>query len=151
MINRTVIQPTQKNIKIGDTVVPYSTSNKKVYHGKIRGAKYIIKSFRRSVCFVDYVIFYRLKLELLYLILCSYNILIMQTSATLTLLKHISIYFTYLQNMRMRFICNVRKFNHISEFNWKRKWFPIRYRRNRHILQFLYRILLNPATTIYFE
>ena len=56
-----------------------------------------------------------------------------------------------LQNLCIRFIFGVRKYDHISEFRNKLKWLPIRLRRNTHILHLLYSVLFNPSTPPYLK
>lgn len=46
-----------------------------------------------------------------------------------------------LQNLCIRFIYGLRKFDHISEYRRQLKWLPIRFRRNLHILTVLYNVL----------
>lgn len=54
-----------------------------------------------------------------------------------------------LQNVCIRFIFGLRKYDHISSFRSQLKWLPIRYRRNAHILSTLYNILYNPSAPSY--
>lgn len=54
-----------------------------------------------------------------------------------------------LQNMCIRFIFGLRKFDHISEFRLQLKWPTMQSRREMHILSFLYNILFNPAAPEY--
>ncbi|XP_022816241.1 uncharacterized protein LOC111349367 [Spodoptera litura] len=54
-----------------------------------------------------------------------------------------------LQNVCIRFVFGLRKFEHISEFRNRLKWLPIRLRRNTRILCLLYNILFNPAYPTY--
>lgn len=56
-----------------------------------------------------------------------------------------------LQNLCIRFIFGLRKYDHISEFRNKLKWLPIRLRRNTHTLSFLYGILFNPCLPFYLK
>lgn len=56
-----------------------------------------------------------------------------------------------LQNLCIRFIFGLRKYDHVSEFRCKLKWLPIRLRRNSHILSILYNILFNPSTPFYLK
>lgn len=56
-----------------------------------------------------------------------------------------------IQNLCIRFIFGLRKYDHISEFRKKLKWLPIRLRRNAHILNLLYSILFNPFTPSYLK
>ena len=56
-----------------------------------------------------------------------------------------------LQNFCIRFIFGLRKYDHVSEFRKKLKWLPIRFRRNTHILSFLYSILYIPSTPDYLK
>lgn len=54
-----------------------------------------------------------------------------------------------LQNLCIRFIFGLRKFDHVSEFRSQLKWLPIRRRRDLHVLTFLYNILYNPLSPSY--
>ncbi|KAG7308368.1 hypothetical protein JYU34_005566 [Plutella xylostella] len=54
-----------------------------------------------------------------------------------------------LQNLCIRFIFGLRKYDHISEYRAQLKWLPIRLRRNTHILTVLYNVLNNPAAPHY--
>lgn len=56
-----------------------------------------------------------------------------------------------LQNLCIRFIFGLRKYDHVSEFRKKLKWLPIRLRRNTHILNLLYTILFNPTAPHYLK
>lgn len=56
-----------------------------------------------------------------------------------------------LQNVAIRFIFGLRKFDHISEFRSKLKWLPIRLRRNVHILSLLYCVLFKPTSPLYLK
>ena len=56
-----------------------------------------------------------------------------------------------LQNLCIRFIFGIRKYDHVSEFRDKLKWLPIRLRRNTHILHLLYSVLFNPSTPPYLK
>ncbi|KAG7302626.1 hypothetical protein JYU34_012573 [Plutella xylostella] len=56
-----------------------------------------------------------------------------------------------LQNVCIRFIFGLRKYDHVSEYRAKLKWLPIRLRRNTHILSLLYSILFNPAYPDYLK
>ena len=56
-----------------------------------------------------------------------------------------------IQNLCIRFIFGLRKFDHISDFRKKLKWLPIRLRRNTHILHLLYCILFNPISPPYLK
>lgn len=56
-----------------------------------------------------------------------------------------------LQNLCIRFIFGLRKFDHISNFRVQLKWLPIRLRRNSHILNLLYSVLFNPSTPPYLK
>ncbi|KAG7294925.1 hypothetical protein JYU34_022691 [Plutella xylostella] len=56
-----------------------------------------------------------------------------------------------LQNVCIRFIYGLRKYDHVSEFRRKLKWLPIRLRRNTHILSLLYSILFNPSSPSYLK
>lgn len=48
-----------------------------------------------------------------------------------------------LQNLCIRFICGLRKYDHISELSSKLMWLPIRSRRNLHIISHLYSVLFH--------
>lgn len=54
-----------------------------------------------------------------------------------------------LQNQCIRFIFGLRKYDHISEYRKKLNWLPIRFRRESHILSFLYNVLMNPSSPSY--
>ncbi|CAH2092304.1 unnamed protein product [Euphydryas editha] len=56
-----------------------------------------------------------------------------------------------LQNMCIRFIFGLRKFDHVSSFRARLRWLPIRYRRNLHTLVLLYSILYNPYSPSYLK
>ena len=56
-----------------------------------------------------------------------------------------------LQNLGIRFIFGLRKYDHVSEFRTQLKWLPIRLRRNTHILSLLYSILFNPNSPKYLK
>lgn len=56
-----------------------------------------------------------------------------------------------LQNLCIRFIFGLRKYDHVSSFRIRLKWLPIRHRRNYHILSLLYSILFNPSTPSYLK
>lgn len=56
-----------------------------------------------------------------------------------------------IQNLSIRFIFGLRKYDHISEFRKKLGWLPIRLRRNTHILSLLYCLLFNPKTPCYLK
>ncbi|KAJ8719480.1 hypothetical protein PYW08_011655 [Mythimna loreyi] len=50
-----------------------------------------------------------------------------------------------LQNLCIRFVFGLRKYDHVSQFRKDLKWLPIRLRRNTRVLCVLYNILFNPA------
>jgi hypothetical protein len=54
-----------------------------------------------------------------------------------------------LQNISIRFIFGLRKYDHISHFRAKLKWLAIRLSRNAHIVSLLYNILFNPKYPSY--
>ncbi|CAH2087481.1 unnamed protein product [Euphydryas editha] len=54
-----------------------------------------------------------------------------------------------LQNLAIRFIFGLRKYDHISNFRAQLKWLPIRLRRDMHILSFLFKILNDPNSPSY--
>ena len=56
-----------------------------------------------------------------------------------------------LQNLAIRFIFNLRKYDHVSEFRSKLKWLPIRSRRNLHTLSLLYCVLHNEKSPPYLK
>ncbi|CAH2095156.1 unnamed protein product [Euphydryas editha] len=56
-----------------------------------------------------------------------------------------------LQNVAIRFVFGLRKFDHVSEFRAKLKWLPIRLRRNLHILSLLYCVLFSPTSPTYMK
>ncbi|CAH2240556.1 jg21030 [Pararge aegeria aegeria] len=56
-----------------------------------------------------------------------------------------------LQNLAIRFIFGLRKYDHVSEFRLKLKWLPIRRRRDLHVLSLLYCVLFNPKTPSYLK
>ncbi|CAH2219687.1 jg3596, partial [Pararge aegeria aegeria] len=55
------------------------------------------------------------------------------------------------QNLCIRFIFGLRKFDHVSEYRARLKWLPIRLRRNLHLLSFLYYVLYNPHAPSYLK
>lgn len=54
-----------------------------------------------------------------------------------------------LQNLCIRFIFGLRKYDHVSQFRTKLKWLPIRLRRDTHTLSLLYSTLFNPSSPSY--
>lgn len=56
-----------------------------------------------------------------------------------------------LQNVCIKFIFALRKFDHVSEYRDQLKWLTIRHRRNLHILSLLYSILYNPYSPNYLK
>lgn len=56
-----------------------------------------------------------------------------------------------LQNMCIRFVFGLRKYDHVSEFRKQLKWLPVRMRRDLHLLSLLYAVLFNPSTPIYLK
>ncbi|CAH2099536.1 unnamed protein product [Euphydryas editha] len=56
-----------------------------------------------------------------------------------------------LQNLCIRFIFGLRKYDHVSDFRTQLKWLPIRLRRNTHILCLLYRVLFHLDTPLYLK
>ncbi|KAG7310994.1 hypothetical protein JYU34_003847 [Plutella xylostella] len=56
-----------------------------------------------------------------------------------------------LQNLCIRFIFGLRKYDHISEYRAQLQWLPIRLRRNTHILNILYSVLNNPSSPQYLK
>jgi hypothetical protein len=55
----------------------------------------------------------------------------------------------HLQNIAIRIIYNLRKFDHVSEYRAKLNWLPIRQRRDLHILKLLYHTLFYPNSPLY--
>ncbi|KAJ2946731.1 hypothetical protein O0L34_g12790 [Tuta absoluta] len=56
-----------------------------------------------------------------------------------------------LQNICIRFIYGLRKFDHVSEYRNRLKWLPIRLRRNEHILLLLFKVLNDPCSPPYLK
>lgn len=56
-----------------------------------------------------------------------------------------------LQNVCIRFIFGIRKFDHVSQYRRQLKWLPIRSRRNLHALSLLYSVLFHPQTPGYLK
>lgn len=56
-----------------------------------------------------------------------------------------------IQNLCIRFIFGLRKYDHVSQYRARLKWLPIRLRRNTHILCLLYNILFCPLTPYYLK
>lgn len=54
-----------------------------------------------------------------------------------------------LQNVCIRYIFGLRKYDHVSHYRAQLKWLPIRDRRNIHILSLLFNSLFNPSAPIY--
>jgi hypothetical protein len=54
-----------------------------------------------------------------------------------------------LQNVCIRYIFGLRKYDHISEFRSQLRWLPIRRRRDVHVLSLLFNLLFNPASPPY--
>ena len=54
-----------------------------------------------------------------------------------------------LQNLCIRYIFGLRKYDHVSEFRARLNWVEIRDRRNLHILSLLFNILKNPHSPSY--
>lgn len=54
-----------------------------------------------------------------------------------------------LQNLAIRFIFSLRKYDHVSEYRTRLKWLPIRHRHETHVLAVLYNILNNPNSPSY--
>ncbi|KAJ2941417.1 hypothetical protein O0L34_g3626 [Tuta absoluta] len=54
-----------------------------------------------------------------------------------------------MQNLCIRFIFGLRKFDHISAFRAQLGWLPIRLRRDAHTAALVYNILHNPLTPAY--
>jgi exonuclease III len=56
-----------------------------------------------------------------------------------------------LQNMGIRYIFNLKKYDHITEYRNKLKWLTIRQRRDSHILTLLHKVLYTPFTPYYLK
>lgn len=56
-----------------------------------------------------------------------------------------------LLNACIRFIFNLRKYDHVSEYRAKIKWLPIRERRNVRILCLLFTVLKDPYSPVYLK
>lgn len=56
-----------------------------------------------------------------------------------------------LQNLAIRFIFGLRKYDHVTQFRQQLKWLPIRLRRNSHILSLLYSKLFISSTPSYLK
>ena len=56
-----------------------------------------------------------------------------------------------IQNLSIRFIFGLRKYDHVSEYRSKLKWLPIRHRRNLRLLAFLYCVLFSPTAPSYLK
>lgn len=56
-----------------------------------------------------------------------------------------------LQNLCIRFIYGLRKFDHVSYFRKELKWLPIRLRRDSHILINLFKILNCSSSPVYLK
>lgn len=54
-----------------------------------------------------------------------------------------------LQNLCIRFIFGLRKYDHVSQYRSQLNWLPIRLRRDVHVLCMLFNILNNPAVPRY--
>lgn len=54
-----------------------------------------------------------------------------------------------LQNLAIRFIFGLKKFDRVSQFRKNLKWLPIRLRRNTRILCLLFKILHSPSSPTY--
>lgn len=54
-----------------------------------------------------------------------------------------------LQNLCIRFIYGLRKYDHVSSYRSQLKWLPIRRRRDLHVVSTLYSILNNPSAPQY--
>lgn len=56
-----------------------------------------------------------------------------------------------LQNLCIRFIFGLRKYDHVTEYRKRLKWLPIRLRRDTHVLSLLYCVLFDPHTPAYLK
>ena len=54
-----------------------------------------------------------------------------------------------IQNLAIRFIFSLRKYDHVSQYRSKLKWLSIRCRRNLRFLTFLYCVLFSPTAPSY--
>lgn len=56
-----------------------------------------------------------------------------------------------LQNLCIRFVYGLRKFDHVSAFRSKLKWLPIRLRRDERVLSLLFNVLHDPRSPPYLK
>ena len=56
-----------------------------------------------------------------------------------------------LQNICLRYVFNLRKFDHVSCFREQLHWLSVRDRRNLHMLSLLYNVLNNPTSPSYLK
>ncbi|XP_026330922.1 uncharacterized protein LOC113238300 [Hyposmocoma kahamanoa] len=56
-----------------------------------------------------------------------------------------------LQNLCIRFIYGLRKFDHVSEYRRRLQWLSIKQRREEHVLSFLYNVLYDPRSPPYLK
>ncbi|CAK1594935.1 unnamed protein product [Parnassius mnemosyne] len=56
-----------------------------------------------------------------------------------------------LQNLSIRFIFGLRKYDHVSQFRKQLKWLPIHLRRNVHLLSLLFCVLFDPKSPRYLK
>ncbi|CAG4937325.1 unnamed protein product [Colias eurytheme] len=55
------------------------------------------------------------------------------------------------QNLCIRFIFGLRKYDHVSDYRARLRWLPIRLRRDTHILHLLYKVLFYRNTPSYLK
>ncbi|CAH2091004.1 unnamed protein product [Euphydryas editha] len=56
-----------------------------------------------------------------------------------------------LQNLCIRFIFGLKKYDHVSQYRSMLGWLPIKHRRNLHVLSLLYSTLFCPSTPLYLK
>ncbi|XP_026321597.1 uncharacterized protein LOC113231486 [Hyposmocoma kahamanoa] len=56
-----------------------------------------------------------------------------------------------LQNLCIRFIYGLRKFDHVSEYRRRLQWLSMKQRREEHVLSFLYNVLYDPRSPPYLK
>lgn len=56
-----------------------------------------------------------------------------------------------LQNLCIRFIFGLKKFDHVSQYRLKLGWLPIKHRRNLHVVTLLYTTLFCPWSPLYLK
>ncbi|CAH2109011.1 unnamed protein product [Euphydryas editha] len=145
-------------VKFKDTVIPYSTvvKNLGIYldctlswnsHIKELSRKTIasLKSLQR----LRYFLPIPTKIMLAQALILS--ILDYADASYLNLTEEQTNKLERLQNIAIRFIFGLRKYDHVSAFRSKLKWLPIRFRRNLHVLSLLYCVLFHAKTPTYLK